>query len=32
MRYYEDTKYYHFSTNPATDSEERSIILEEHLE
>ena len=32
MRYYEDTSYYHFSTSPTTDAEERSIILEERLE
>ena len=32
MRYYEDTRYYHFSTSPTTDAEERSIILEERLE
>ena len=32
MRYYEDTSYYHFSTSPTTDAEERSVILEERLE
>lgn len=32
MRYYEDTSYYHFSTSPTTDAEERSVILQERLE
>ena len=32
MRYYDDTGYYHFSTSPTTDAEERSIILQERLE
>ena len=28
MRFYEDLNYYYFSTNPETDEEERSIIIE----
>lgn len=32
MRFYDDTKYYHFSTNPTTDAEERSIITEDCIQ
>ena len=32
MRFYEDIKYYYFSTNPSTDDEERSIIVRNGLE
>lgn len=32
MRFYEDTKYYYFSTNPATDEEERSAIVRQGME
>ena len=32
MQFYEDTKYYHFSQNPTTDEEEKSIIISKGLE
>lgn len=32
MKFYDDTKYYHFSTEQTTDAEERQILLEERIE
>ncbi|SMC59384.1 hypothetical protein SAMN06296952_1841 [Oscillospiraceae bacterium] len=32
MRYYDDTKYYHFSTSPTTDPQEAEIIFQERLD
>ena len=32
MRFYDDTKYYHFSTSPTTDDAERVLIVQERLE
>ena len=32
MKFYDDTKYYHFSTEPTTDAEERQILMEERME
>ncbi len=32
MRFYEDLNYYYFSTNPETDAEERSIIIEDQIQ
>ena len=32
MRFYEDLNYYYFSTNPVTDEEERSIIIESQIQ
>ena len=32
MKFYDDTKYYHFSAEQTTDAEERQILLEERME
>ncbi len=32
MRFYEDVKYYYFSTNPSTDAEERETIARQGIE